>query len=149
MSYSGPRADDTSRKAIDIAIGILVGLRDCPPEDAFAELARVVYQTGIGISSIAAGLVALASGSSAADHAEAFNAWGELIRQGRPAARGRAVVHRRKARLVIIGPAAQIVIRSSTSVITGSEVPRRGYRLGGCQWRVSALAPRCGAPGRL
>jgi hypothetical protein len=86
MSDSGPRADDTSRKVIDTAIGILVALRGCSPEDAFAELARVVNQTGIGIGSIAAGLVALASGSSSADHAEAFNAWGELIRHGRLAA---------------------------------------------------------------
>jgi hypothetical protein len=73
---------------IDTAIGILVGLRGCSPEDAFAELARVVRQTGIGIGigSIATGLVALASGSSSPDHAEAFNAWGELIRHGRTAA---------------------------------------------------------------
>ena len=86
MSYSARRSDDTSRKVIDTAIGILVGLRGCSPEDAFTELARVVHQTGIGIGSIAAGLVAVASGSSSADHAEAFNAWGDLIRHGRPAA---------------------------------------------------------------
>jgi hypothetical protein len=72
---------------IDTAIGILVGLRGCSPEDAFAELARVVRQTGIGIGiGIGTGLVALASGSSSPDHAEAFNAWGELIRHGRTAA---------------------------------------------------------------
>jgi hypothetical protein len=86
MSYRGPRADDTSRKVIDIAVGILVGLRGCSPEAAFAELARVVCQTGIGIGSIAAGLVALASGSSSPEHAEAFAVWGELIRHGRTAA---------------------------------------------------------------
>jgi hypothetical protein len=86
MSYSARRSDDTSRKVIDTAIGILVGLRGCSPEDAFTELARVVHQNGIGIGSIAAGLVAVASGSSSADHAEAFNAWGDLIRHGRSAA---------------------------------------------------------------
>ena len=84
MSYRGPRADDTSREVIDTAIGILVGLRGCSPEDAFAELARAPDRIGIG--SIATGLVALASGSSSPDHAEAFNAWGELIRHGRTAA---------------------------------------------------------------
>jgi len=30
-------------------------------------------------------LVALASGASSAGHAEAFTAWGELLRAGRPA----------------------------------------------------------------
>ncbi len=33
-------------------------------DEAFAELARVVNQTGIGIGTMASGLVALASGSS-------------------------------------------------------------------------------------
>jgi len=70
---------------IDTAIGILVGLRGCSAEDAFTEVAQVVRQTGIGIGSIAAGLVALASGSSSPDHVHAFNAWGELIRHSRSA----------------------------------------------------------------
>jgi ANTAR domain len=82
MGYTAPYPDATPRKVIDVAIGILVGLRGCSQREAFDELVRVVHQTGIGIGSIAAGLVGLASGSSTADHAEAFNAWGELIRQG-------------------------------------------------------------------
>ena len=44
MSYSGPRADDTSRKVIDTAVGVLVGLRGCPPEEAFGEIVRVLLQ---------------------------------------------------------------------------------------------------------
>ena len=85
MSYSGFRTTDTSRKVIDTAIGVLVGLRGCSPDDAFAELVRVVRETGIGIGSIAAGLVAVASGTSSAQNAEAFNVWGELIRSERHA----------------------------------------------------------------
>ncbi|MCT7660393.1 ANTAR domain-containing protein [Mycobacterium deserti] len=81
MSYRTSRTHDTSRKVIDTAIGVLVGLRGCTPEVAFAELVQVVRQTGIGIGSIAAGLVAVASGTASADNAEAFNAWGELIRE--------------------------------------------------------------------
>jgi ANTAR domain len=81
MSY---RTDDeTSRRVIDIAIGILVGLRGCSEQQAFEELVRVVNQTGIGIGTIAGGLVALARGSSSAAHAEAFAAWGELINSAR------------------------------------------------------------------
>ncbi|MCW2627028.1 ANTAR domain-containing protein [Mycobacterium sp.] len=83
MSYR--RAEDSSRRVIDVAVGILVGLRGCSDRQAFEELVRVVNQTGIGIGSLAAGLVALASGASSAGHAEAFAAWGELLRDGRSA----------------------------------------------------------------
>ena len=58
MSYRA--REDTSRQVIDVAIGILVGLRGCSERQAFDELVRVVHQTGIGIGSLAAGLVALA-----------------------------------------------------------------------------------------
>lgn len=81
MTLSGH--DDTSRQVIDIAVGILIGLRGCARAEAFDELVRVVHQTGIGLGAIASGLVAVASGSSSADHAEAFSAWGELIRSSR------------------------------------------------------------------
>jgi len=81
MSYRV--ADDTSRRVIDVATGLLVGLRGCTDHDAFEELVRVMHQTGVGIGRLAAGLVALASGSSTAEHAEAFTAWGELIRRAR------------------------------------------------------------------
>jgi hypothetical protein len=80
MSYRG---DESSRRVIDIAVGILVGLRGYSDREAFEEIVRVVNQTGVGIGSLAAGLVALASGSSSAGHAEAFAAWGELLRRGR------------------------------------------------------------------
>jgi hypothetical protein len=73
----------TSRRVIDVAVGILVGLRGCSEREAFEELVRVVHQTGIGIGSLASGLVALASGSSSAGHAEAFTVWDEVIRRGR------------------------------------------------------------------
>jgi hypothetical protein len=85
MSYIGPRANDTSRKVVDTAVGVLVGLRGCSPTEAFTELVAVTRQTGIGIGSLANGLVAVASGTSSADNAEAFNVWGELIRRDRRA----------------------------------------------------------------
>jgi hypothetical protein len=72
---------DTSRWIIDVANGILVGLRGCSPQEAFNELVRVVNETGMGIGSVARGLVGLAEGAPSPQHAEAaFNAWGELIR---------------------------------------------------------------------
>lgn len=75
--------DQSSRRVIDVAIGILVGLRGCSDSEAFDELVRVVHQTGVGIGRLATGLVAVASGSASAEHAEAFTVWGDLIRQGR------------------------------------------------------------------
>jgi hypothetical protein len=64
MSYRA--GEDISRRVIDVAVGILVGLRGCSEREAFEELGRVVHQTGIGIGSLASGLVALARGSSSA-----------------------------------------------------------------------------------
>jgi ANTAR domain-containing protein len=80
MSY---RADDTSRQVIDIATGILVGLRGCSRREAFDELVRVMHQTGIGIGGVAAGLVALATDDWSADEAETFGAWRDLLRRSR------------------------------------------------------------------
>jgi hypothetical protein len=83
MSNSPWYSDDTSWKVIDVATGILVGLRCCSPREAFDELVSVMNQTGVGIGSLAAGLVALAGGGSSAGHSEAFTAWGDLIGRGR------------------------------------------------------------------
>ena len=83
MSYHVSRGDDTSRKAVDLAVGILVGLRGCSERDAFDELVDVAKRAGMGIFSVAASLSAVASGESSADDSEAFNAWGELIRRAR------------------------------------------------------------------
>lgn len=81
MSY---RAEEhTSRRVIDVATGILVAFRGCSQREAFEELVRVVNLTGVGIGSVASGLVALASGGSSAGHPEAFTAWGELVGRGR------------------------------------------------------------------
>ncbi|MGE2835004.1 ANTAR domain-containing protein [Mycobacterium sp. SMC-4] len=79
MSFSG--TDHTSRQVIDVAVGILVGLRGCSRRAAFDELVAVVHQTGIGLGTVASGLVAVASNSASADHAEAFSIWGDLIQR--------------------------------------------------------------------
>ena len=75
------------RRAIDVAVGILVGLRGYSERDAFDELVGVVNRTGLGIFSVASSLAAVASGSSTARDSEAFNAWGDLIRRSRLALR--------------------------------------------------------------
>jgi hypothetical protein len=72
-----------SRRTVDVAIGILVGLRGYSEQAAFDELVGVVKRTGLGIFSVAGSLSAIAAGSSSAEDSEAFNAWGELIRRAR------------------------------------------------------------------
>lgn len=79
------RSGEASRRTLDVAVGILIGLRGYTDDEAFEELLGVVNRTGLGIFRVAAGLVALAAGSSTADDSEAFNAWGELIRTARVA----------------------------------------------------------------
>ena len=78
MSY---RTVSTSRREIDLATGILVGLRGCSERDAFAELVTVVQQTGIGLGSIARALVTITgpSDDSVPFQAEAFNVWADLL----------------------------------------------------------------------
>lgn len=66
----------TSRKSIDVAVSVLVGLRGCTEREAFDELARVVRETGIGLDSTATALIARATGLSTQEHAEAFTALG-------------------------------------------------------------------------
>lgn len=78
MSY---RRVDTSRRVIDLAIGVLVGLRGCSEREAFAELVAVVQHTGVGLVSIARALVAIAgpSSDSVPHQAAAFDAWADLL----------------------------------------------------------------------
>lgn len=71
------QSDKTSRRVIDLALGVLVGLRGYPPEEAFVELAEVVRQTGVGVGTIAAELVALAGGATSTTHAQNLNAWAD------------------------------------------------------------------------
>ena len=79
-----PSEQNNSRRVIDVAVGILVGLKGCSVHEAFDELVSVVKQSGIGIGTIAAGLVTLAAGSSSSVEADVFAAWGDLVGRNRP-----------------------------------------------------------------
>ena len=80
MDMSAPEVD-LSRRDIDMALGVLIGLRHCSERQAFNEIAGVVAQTGIGLGSICRALVALASGTMASfdNRSAAVGAWGDLI----------------------------------------------------------------------
>lgn len=83
MGYRMDQSDGTSRRVIDLAVGVLVGLRGCSPEEAFAELVEVVRQKRVGIGTIATELVALAGGATSTNDAQDLSAWADLIRQRR------------------------------------------------------------------
>ncbi|WP_349816915.1 ANTAR domain-containing protein [Mycobacterium antarcticum] len=74
-----------SRRPIDVAVGVLVGLRQCTEGEAFAEIAHSVHATGIGLGSLARALVALASGTAEPfpHHAAAQELWGDLVARRR------------------------------------------------------------------
>ncbi|MGB3486351.1 MAG: ANTAR domain-containing protein [Mycobacterium sp.] len=77
-------------RSLDIAKGVLVALRGCSPEEAFAELAGTSRSHGLGTLSLARALVNHAEGSPrvvAEPAAEvAAQTWGHLIDGARSAA---------------------------------------------------------------
>jgi hypothetical protein len=81
MTASGINSDAFSRREIDMALGILMGLRKCSERQAFNEIASAVYEVGIGLPSICRALVELASGTapSFSHRSEVTRLWGDLI----------------------------------------------------------------------
>jgi hypothetical protein len=81
MTELGRREDPASRRVIDLAIGILMGLRGCSEQEAFDDLVAAVHDTGIGPGALARALVGLAGGSDASlPHCcEVIHRWGHLL----------------------------------------------------------------------
>jgi hypothetical protein len=69
------------RRVIDVAVGILVGLRRCSEEKAFEEIAEAVRRTGLPLSETAGALVALATANDerSPSSADAQRLWGDLL----------------------------------------------------------------------
>lgn len=80
MSEIGGGGDLSSRRVIDVAIGVLIGWRGCSEREAFDELVGAVRETGIGIGSLARAVVALGSGEVSSPHrAEALRMWDDVV----------------------------------------------------------------------
>ena len=81
MNHCEMYRDASSRTVIDVAIGVLVGLRRCSERQAFKEIASAVNETGVGLASMCRALIALASGTTDSfDHSsEVINLWGQLL----------------------------------------------------------------------
>ena len=80
-----------SRREIDQAIGVLMGIRRCSAEEALTELAGVVRASGVGLGGVSRALLDLVSGAAVptADGA-ALAHWNAVLRQlGAPPARRR------------------------------------------------------------
>ena len=80
------RSATPTRRDIDIAVGILVGVLGYSEREAFEELVRAVHQTGGGITSVARSLIAIAGGrrhddgpQAAPYQAEALEIWGDAL----------------------------------------------------------------------
>lgn len=82
MSEVGRQSDVTSRRVIDVAIGILMGLRGCSEQQASEDLFGAVHDTGIGLGTIARALMDLVDDSEVPfpNRSEAMQRWGHLIR---------------------------------------------------------------------
>jgi hypothetical protein len=82
---SARRPVPPTRRDIDIAVGILVGLLGYSEREAFDELVRAVHRTGGGIASIARSLIAVAGGrhdaipATAPYQAEILEIWGNAL----------------------------------------------------------------------
>ena len=81
MNHNDGSADALSRHVIDVAIGVLMGLRRCSERQAFNEIAAAVSETGVGLKSICRGLIGLLSGTidSSDNRPEVVELWGDLV----------------------------------------------------------------------
>ncbi|MCV7136181.1 ANTAR domain-containing protein [Mycobacterium hodleri] len=81
MTEPSRRGDPSSRRMIDLAIGILMGLRGCSERDAFDDLVKAVHETGIGPGALATALAHLVGGKgeAVAHQTEAALVWGHLL----------------------------------------------------------------------
>ena len=81
MTQVDARADPASRRVIDLAIGILMGLRECSEDEAFDDLVDAVHETGIGPAGLAAALthVVGGKGEDVPHQSEVIRVWGHLL----------------------------------------------------------------------
>ena len=80
MTQVDRRADPASRRVIDLAIGILMGLRRCSEGEAFDDLIDAVHETGIGPAGLAEALTHTVGGEGIAPHqSEVIRVWGHLL----------------------------------------------------------------------
>jgi len=86
-THSYRPAEHRSRREIDMAIGVLIGIRRCSAREALEALAGATRASGVGLGGVSRTLLDMVSGDvepSTADEAVAH--WNALL--GLPACRG-------------------------------------------------------------
>ena len=80
-----PAAEPVTRTTIDRAVGVLIALRGCSPDDAFAELAAHSFRFDVSLVQSARSIVAAARGMDSANGVagaammSAREDWGSLL----------------------------------------------------------------------
>ncbi|BBY12413.1 ANTAR domain-containing protein [Mycobacterium marseillense] len=73
-------ADHRSRREIDQAIGVVMGLKRCSAEQALTELTGVVRASGVGLGGVSRALLALVTGDVASAAQAALVQWEAFLR---------------------------------------------------------------------
>ncbi len=74
------RPEHRSRREIDQAIGVLIGIRRCSAEAALSELANAVRASGIGLGGVSRALLDLVTGAADPDTSAAVTHWDAVLR---------------------------------------------------------------------
>ncbi|ETB09043.1 hisitidine kinase [Mycobacterium avium subsp. paratuberculosis 08-8281] len=72
-------ADHRSRREIDQAISVVMGLRRCSAEQALGVITGVVHANGIGLGGVSRALLGLVTGDAAPAAGEAVVHWDALL----------------------------------------------------------------------
>jgi hypothetical protein len=72
-------ADHRSRREIDMAIGVLMGVRRCSQREASEALVCATRTTGVGLGGVSRALLDVISGDPTPSAAEAIAHWNELL----------------------------------------------------------------------
>jgi len=68
-----------SRREIDQAIGVVMGIRRCSAEQALAEIAGVVRASGVGLGGVSRALLGLVTGDVGSAAREAVAHWDAVL----------------------------------------------------------------------
>jgi ANTAR domain-containing protein len=79
-------AEHQSRREIDMAIGVLMGIRRCSPQEALEALAGATRASGVGLGGVSRTLLDVVSGDPQLAADEALAHWNSLL--GLPARPG-------------------------------------------------------------
>jgi hypothetical protein len=72
-------AEHRSRREIDMAIGVLMGVRRCSAKEASEALASATRASGVGLGGVSRALLDVVSGDAEATAGEASAHWNALL----------------------------------------------------------------------